>query len=72
MGYQTMSEDADENGACVRIDPVGFHLKPSPPPHDLASFITPDDALFETIHMGAAVVDETRWQLCIDGLVERP
>ncbi len=67
-----MIDDADDNGACLRIDPMGFHLKPSPPPHALTSFLTPDESLFETIHMGAAVVDETRWRLCIDGLVGRP
>lgn len=61
-----------ERDACVAIDPVGFHLRPPPAPHLLGASITPDDSLFETIHMGAAVVDVDRWRLIVDGLVQRP
>jgi DMSO/TMAO reductase YedYZ molybdopterin-dependent catalytic subunit len=38
----------------------------------LTSFITDDSDLFETIHMGAAVVDKNAWRLVVDGLVDRP
>jgi DMSO/TMAO reductase YedYZ molybdopterin-dependent catalytic subunit len=61
-----------ERNACIAIDPVGFHLRAPPAPHELGNFITPDDQLFETIHMGSAVVDAERWQLVIDGLVQKP
>ncbi|EWG51792.1 hypothetical protein FVEG_16860 [Fusarium verticillioides 7600] len=63
---------AAEREACMSIDPKGFFLRPPPTPHHLSSFITPDDQLFQTIHMGAAVVDETKWLLVIDGLVWKP
>ncbi|KAF2185191.1 molybdopterin binding oxidoreductase [Zopfia rhizophila CBS 207.26] len=58
--------------ACNGIDPGGFHIRHPPAPHLLSSFITPDDQLFQTIHMGAAVVDTSKWLLLIDGLVKRP
>ncbi|KAH6962887.1 Oxidoreductase, molybdopterin-binding domain-containing protein [Fusarium avenaceum] len=61
-----------EREACTVISPEGFFLRPPPPPHELSSFITPDDQLFQTIHMGAAVVDPEKWLLVIDGLVRRP
>lgn len=61
-----------ERDACLAIDPRGFHLRPPPLPHLLGAPITPEDQLFETIHMGAAVVDNDRWRLVIDGLVSRP
>lgn len=61
-----------ERDACVAIDPPGFHLRPPPLPHLLGSPITPEDQLFETIHMGAAVVDIDRWRLVVDGLVDKP
>lgn len=62
----------EERNTCLAIDPVGFHLRPPPPPHELGNFITPDAQLFETIHMGAAVVGTERWRLVIDGLVPKP
>lgn len=58
--------------ACQAIDPVGIHLRPPPQPHDLGNFVTLDAQIFETIHMGAAVVDSERWQLVVDGLVSKP
>ncbi|KAF9772389.1 hypothetical protein IL306_009916 [Fusarium sp. DS 682] len=61
-----------EREACSSIDPEGFFLRPPPTPHYLSSFITPDDQLFQTIHMGAAVVDPEKWLLVVDGLVRRP
>lgn len=64
--------NGEERGACLEINPKGFHIRHPPSPNALKSFITPDDLLFETIHMGAAVVDVDRWRLVIDGLVRRP
>ncbi|KAF5690436.1 sulfite oxidase s [Fusarium circinatum] len=61
-----------EREACISIDPEGFFLRPPPTPHRLSSFITPDEQLFQTIHMGAAVVGEAKWLLVIDGLVRKP
>ncbi|KAF5560202.1 sulfite oxidase s [Fusarium napiforme] len=61
-----------EREACISIDPEGFFLRPPPTPHLLSFFITPDDQLFQTIHMGAAVVDEAKWLLVVDGLVRKP
>ena len=58
--------------ALLAISPVGFHLRPPPPPHELDTFITPDASLFETIHMGAAVVDPAKYRLVVDGLVAHP
>jgi DMSO/TMAO reductase YedYZ molybdopterin-dependent catalytic subunit len=66
------SYTGSERNACLAIDPAGFYLRPPPSPHELGNFITPDAQLFETIHMGAAVVDAERWQLVIDGLVHTP
>jgi DMSO/TMAO reductase YedYZ molybdopterin-dependent catalytic subunit len=65
-------EHRPERNACVAIDPVGFHLRPPPAPHLLGAPITPDECLFETIHMGAAVVDIGQWRLVVDGLVDSP
>ncbi|KAF5633762.1 sulfite oxidase [Fusarium sp. NRRL 25303] len=61
-----------ERDACTSIDPEGFFLRPPPTPDHLSSFITPDDQLFQTIHMGAAVVDNAKWLLVVDGLVRKP
>ncbi|KAF5678673.1 sulfite oxidase [Fusarium heterosporum] len=72
--FETSSPPAldAEREACVAIDPKGFLLRPPPPPHKLSSFITPENQLFQTIHMGAAVINSERWVLVIDGLVRRP
>ncbi|EME39878.1 hypothetical protein DOTSEDRAFT_178714 [Dothistroma septosporum NZE10] len=50
----------------------GFHFRAPPDPHKLKSFITHDDELFQTIHMGYAVIDHDLWRLDVHGLVERP
>ena len=60
-----------ERDAIVSLEP-GFQIRHPPPPHDLPSFVTPDEQLFQTIHMGAAIVDKSRWKLVVDGLVEHP
>ena len=61
----------EERQACKELDPKGFFIRHPPKPHLLSSFITPDDQLFQTIHMGAAVIDEINYKIIIDGLVER-
>lgn len=61
-----------ERAALVAIDPQGFYIRPPPKPHELETEITNDSQLFQTIHMGAAVVDQDQWILVVDGLVDRP
>jgi DMSO/TMAO reductase YedYZ molybdopterin-dependent catalytic subunit len=67
-----LTKNGKERAAFVRLDPSGFFIRHPPPPHELDTFITPDGNLFQTIHMGAAVVDSTSYKIVIDGLVERP
>ena len=62
----------EERKACIGVAPPGLHLRPPPPAHLLTDFITPDAALFQTIHMGPAVVDLAKWRLVITGMVQRP
>lgn len=62
----------EERKACLEINPAGFHLRDPPPPHEIKDFITEDGQLFQTIHMGAAVVDESSWRVVVDGLVQMP
>jgi DMSO/TMAO reductase YedYZ molybdopterin-dependent catalytic subunit len=54
------------------LDPKGFFIRNPPTPHHLTSIITTDDQSFQTIHMGAAVVDMDRYSIIVGGLVERP
>jgi DMSO/TMAO reductase YedYZ molybdopterin-dependent catalytic subunit len=61
-----------ERRAFIALSPSGFYYRPPPLAHELSSYITPDDSLFQTIHMGAAEVDYSRYQLLIDGLVQSP
>ncbi|EXJ68009.1 uncharacterized protein A1O5_08624 [Cladophialophora psammophila CBS 110553] len=70
-GAQSES-DGSERDALTAIDPAGFLIRHPPKPHELDAELTDDSQLFQTIHMGAAVVDENKWKLVIDGLVERP
>lgn len=72
--YDTSSVPAegDERRALVAINPRGFYIRHPPKPHKLKDSITPDDLLFHTIHMGAAVVDPLKWTLVITGLVKNP
>lgn len=65
-------EPGDERNAFVKLDPSGFFIRHPPKPHLLESFITSDEQLFQTIHMGAAVVDQSKWMLVVDGLVQKP
>ncbi|KAF7191612.1 Sulfite oxidase [Pseudocercospora fuligena] len=62
----------EERQSFIKLDPPGFFIRHPPAPHLLKSFITPDDDLFQTIHMGAAVVDLSAWRLTVTGLVKRP
>jgi DMSO/TMAO reductase YedYZ molybdopterin-dependent catalytic subunit len=65
-------ESDNERSAFVKLEPSGFFIRHPPKPHMLNEYITPDDQLFQTIHMGAAVVDQEKWLLVIDGLVKHP
>ena len=68
---QPPAED-DERKAFLHLDPSGFFIRHPPPPHELDAFLTDEEDLFQTIHMGGAVVDMDKWILVVDGLVERP
>lgn len=61
-----------EREALVRLQSKGFFIRPPPNPHELVDDITTDTCLFQTIHMGAPIVDANRWKLILDGLVNRP
>ncbi|KAL6251333.1 hypothetical protein RBB50_001541 [Rhinocladiella similis] len=63
--------DGSERDALRVIDPAGFYLRQPPKPHELDGDVTDEAHLFQTIHMGAAVVDEDKWKLVVDGQVER-
>ncbi|KAH7383204.1 Oxidoreductase, molybdopterin-binding domain-containing protein [Pyrenochaeta sp. MPI-SDFR-AT-0127] len=69
---KTLSPIDGERDAFICLDPEGAQIRHPPPPHELDSYITPDDHVFHTMHMGVAVVDYSKYQLIIDGLVERP
>ncbi|KAK5151780.1 hypothetical protein LTS14_008912 [Recurvomyces mirabilis] len=70
--YLPVPINDEERAAFVALEPAGFTIRHPPAPHDLDTFITPDDKLFQTIHIGAAVVDPSKWHLVITGLVEHP
>jgi len=65
-------QDDEERAAFLHLDPAGFYIRHPPPAHELRSFITPDEQVFQTIHMGAAVIDSGAWLLSVTGLVDRP
>lgn len=64
-------ENDEEREAFLYLDPASFYIRHPPPPHKLNSFVTHDDDLFQTIHMGGAEVSLEKWILVIDGMVER-
>lgn len=68
----TNRKQDEERKALVKIDPVGFLYRAPPKQHELKMEQTADEELFQTIHMGAAVVDRSKWKLVVDGLLERP
>jgi DMSO/TMAO reductase YedYZ molybdopterin-dependent catalytic subunit len=66
------ADDGTERNALCRVDPEGFFIRHPPKPHELQNEITSDAELFQTIHMGAAVVDEDVWKLVVSGMVKNP
>lgn len=64
--------DGSERDALTAINPAGFYIRHPPKPHELDAELTDDSQLFQTIHMGTAVVDEQKWTLIVGGMVERP
>lgn len=68
----TVPENDKEREAFLYLDPASFYIRHPPPPHDLSAFLTDDDDLFQTIHMGGAEVSLDKWMLVIDGMVESP
>ncbi|KAK3047317.1 hypothetical protein LTR09_011307 [Extremus antarcticus] len=65
-------QEDEERSAFVKLDPSTFFIRHPPPPHELGPSITDDEFLFQTIHMGAAIVDESRYRISITGLVDNP
>lgn len=61
----------EERAAFIKLDPPGFWIRHPPKPHELSSFYTKDEDLFQTIHMGPALIDPERWKLVVTGLVKR-
>ena len=61
-----------ERDAFVTLDPPSFFIKHPPAPDKLNAYLTSDDDLFETLHMGGAIVDTRKWMLVVTGLVGRP
>lgn len=64
------AKDAERDVVIAREQ--GFHLRPPPAPHCFDRFVTEDNDLFQTIHMGAVHVDPTKWRLVVDGMVQQP
>lgn len=62
----------EERASFIELNPSTFHIRHPPPPHELHDRITDEESLFQTIHMGAAVVDTAKWRLSITGLVSNP
>ncbi|KAH6665512.1 Oxidoreductase, molybdopterin-binding domain-containing protein [Halenospora varia] len=66
------NNDYPKPSVCTHLDPIGFYIRHSPPPHLLTTFITPSTQLFQTIHMGGAVIDPYKYSIQISGLVSNP
>lgn len=62
----------EERDAFIKLDPPGFWIRHPPKPHELDAFYTSDEQLFQTIHMGPALVNHAKWKLVVTGMVERP
>lgn len=69
--FDPVAAEDEERAAVISCEP-GFHLRPPPAPHSLEDFITKEEDLFQTIHMGAVHVDVDKWRLVVTGLVARP
>lgn len=65
-------EEDEERKAFLYRDPATFFIRHPPPPHELDTFLTDDDKLFQTIHMGGAEVSLEKWMLVVEGMVEWP
>lgn len=61
-----------ERTVFTKLSPSGFQIRHPPPPHELDAYITPDTQVFQTSHMGIPLIDESPYQLVVDGLVPRP
>lgn len=70
--YEEPPQDDAEREAFVELNPRTFYIRHPPAPDKFDAFLTPDDSLFQTIHMGGAVVDLAKWRLVITGMVQRP
>jgi DMSO/TMAO reductase YedYZ molybdopterin-dependent catalytic subunit len=62
----------NERTTLVRLDPAGFFIRHPGPPESFKQYITTEEDLFQTIHMGAAVVDAAKWKVVITGSVAQP
>lgn len=60
----------EERNACTGLEPNGFYIRHPPTPHLLGSFITRDEDLLQTIHMGAALVDSSRFSITVSPLMD--
>ena len=65
------SED-QEREAFLSLNPTTFYIRHPPPPDQLDAYLTSDDLLFQTIHMGGAEVSSEKWRLVVTGMVEIP
>lgn len=65
-------QDISYRNSLKAVEPRGFYIRQPPKPHELDQDITDDSQLFQTIHMGAAVVDDEKWRLVLDGMVDSP
>lgn len=70
--FEPAPENGEERQAFVQMNPNRTQIREPPPPHELNAYLTSEDTLFQTLHMGAAEVDEDKWMLVVDGMVERP
>ena len=70
--YNKPPAEDEEREAFIQLNPPGFFIRHPPAPHKLDAFLTLDDDLFQTIHMGGAEVDATKWILVITGMVKHP
>ena len=71
-GQLALPKKDEERQAFVELDPPDFHIRHPPAPDKLDEFLTPDDLLFQTLHMGGAKIDASKWKLVITGMVDRP
>ncbi len=56
----------------VRLDPQGPFKRDPLLPHEMQERLTATETLFVLCHLGVPRLDQDRWSLTIDGLVEHP